>query len=1327
MAGEADPVPYSAQRFPLSDGQAEKWLGSHYSEDAVLAFGEGVELAFEGSLDVDALAKAVHAVAERHEVFSMRFDEDGAGQAFQPPSGIALQHRDFRESSDPLAAYADFSRQCAGLRFDPARPPLLKAWLCRLAAARWRLLIRTHHLVSDGWSLRITLQDLVAHYNREVTGQGRLPPADSWTDYVLAERAIRDGEPGRRSLAYWLGLYRDRPEPSRLPTDFPRRARLGFAARTMEREVPAELWGRLRETARRLGASRFALLLAGQALLMHRLSGQADIVCGVPFAGAATGRARRVVGDTGSTLPLRIQVRPDEPLPDFVRRVNASLRTAALHQDVSLGRIVDALSLAREPGRMLLVESILSLNPAIERLDFHGVACRLQLLPHAASAWELAWQWRPLPGGRVVLEVQYQTALYRESTMRAWSGAFIDLLAEIVAMSAGHDAAQVPVSMLGSRRPSTEFVLTDTQPRPWRHDLSLPDLLAPGFSSFAGRAAVRCGDECVTYAELERASRAAARGLAVRGMGQGALVGICMRRSPDMLAATLAVLRCGAAYVPLDPAFPPQRLAWMAGHAGLAAIVADDLRALPETLAGSACEALEFSSLAAAGEGVAHPLPKVTGHDLAYVLYTSGSTGTPKGVRVLHRNLANFLLAMRDAPGFGPDDSICAATTLSFDIAALELYLPLLCGGCVVIAGDDEHRDPQALVRLIERTGCTVLQTTPTLLSLLLQVGSGEVLRPLKLLVGGEALPAGLASALLPRCRELWNLYGPTETTVWSCAARLEAPLDEVPLGTPVANTRIYLLDGARRPTLPGAIGEIWIGGAGVAGGYLHAPELSAERFVEDPFAGDGSRMYRTGDLGRIRDGSLYFHGRVDEQIKLRGFRIEPGEIEAVVAEEAGVAECVALVRDVPGGDPILVLYAGSRSDPGALRRRIQARLEEHLPPYMRPHRIEVLPALPQTPNGKIDRRALPAPGPAPAAGAVNRGEPPRDAIESALCAQWERLLGQEAVRVDDNFFELGGDSMLAVRMFAELRDRQGVDLPLATLIERPTVARLADALRTSAPKSMQAGAPAMPEASVRASARSGPLVELRPGASGTPVFLVHAVGGHVLNYVAMAQAMPPGRPVYGLQSPGLMEGAEPLDSIEAMAALYAQEVRRAHPQGPYVLAGGSMGGVVALEVARRLAAAGGEIALLGLFDTYGPGMPRDPAESPWRVRGAWGRYRALEPERRRWLWRRIGFRLGKLPALWLARLLGRRRTREFDIHAVEQANQRALLKYQPRHYPGEVVLFRARGNDDSGDPTLGWRDHVDGVDVIHIDARHDNIIEHAELEERFAERVAAC
>ena len=1377
--------PRYGEHHPLTEAQAEKWLGSRYSDAAALAFGEGFELAFDGDLDVEALSTAFAAVTERHEALSMRFETDGSTQIYEPPSRIGLRHFDFRNDREPHAVYAAFCAERTREPFDPAAPPLVRAWLCRLGAAEWRLFLRAHHLVFDGWSLRIVLQDLAAHYNRLRGGAGNLPAVDSWIDYVRAERERRDGEAGRASLAYWLDQYRELPEPLRLPTDRTRGPRLSFAAGTLEHAVPNGLWPQLRAAARAQGVTRFSLLLAGYFLLLYRLTGQCDLVCGIPFAGAARGGGARVVGDTDNTLPLRIRVEPEEPLPAFVRRVHDAMREAALHQDVSLGRIVRALPLVREPGRLMLVESILTLNPAIERLRFDGVDCRMRVMPHQAAAWELAWQWRPLPGG-MVLEVQYHSDLYLPATIRAWCGAYLGLLAQIA------DGDDVRVDDAGAAG-GEGFALVDDRRRDQEGGASLPDLLQDALSRFSGRCAARCGEHEIDYAALDRISRVVASALRARGVAAGQLVGICMGRSIDMLVAVLAVLRSGAAYVPLDPSFPAERLRRMAEHARLGVIVADDVR-LPEGLA-CAAEVMPFAGLAI-DDGSDKPLPKVAADDLAYVLYTSGSTGEPKGVRILHRNLVNFLRAMREAPGFDADDVLCAATTLSFDIAALELYLPLLCGGSVVIADDGEHRDPEALARLIERRGCTVLQTTPSLLGLLLEVRRDHVLRPLKLLVGGEAFPPALARALLPRCRELWNLYGPTETTVWSTIACLDAVEDAVPLGLPIADTRIYLLDPRGRPSLPGALGEIWIGGAGVADGYLHRPDLTAERFLEDPFkawaaegghptplartegeggttreagggereaAADGSRrMYRTGDLGRIRDGRLYFHGRVDEQIKLRGYRIEPAEIEAVAADEAGVNECVAVARDAGNGDQVLVLYAGSDAAHNALAARLRQRCARLLPAYMRPQHVVVLKTLPKTPNGKIDRRALPAPDPAqpdpthaaqsdparfdPANGdAAPRPDDPRDALESELRDTWRRLLQRPGIGLHDNFFELGGYSLLAVRMFAELHDRHGVDLPLSMLIERPTIAGLADALREAMPRSAPGrdqdfqqdrsrpgallhtaeGDAASPYRTVTSHAiPQSALVELRAGGAAPPLFLAHAVGGNVLNYLPIAQALAPGRAVYGLQSPGLDGVEAPLTTIEAMAMRYAGAIRRCQPQGPYLLAGGSMGGVLALEIARHLREGGGEIAFLGMFDTYCPGATGWAGESPWRPHRWWSLYRGLDIAQRAALRRRIGFRLWRLPVLRLREWLGGGvAPQELRLHRVERNNQHALAAYRPRPYADRIVLFRAMHAGSGGDPTLGWGEFADGVDVIGLGGRHDNILEQPEL----ALRVRDC
>jgi amino acid adenylation domain-containing protein len=436
------------------------------------------------------------------------------------------------------------------------------------------------------------------------------------------------------------------------------------------------------------------------------------------------------------------------------------------------------------------------------------------------------------------------------------------------------------------------------------------------------------------------------------------------------------------------------------------------------------------------------PLPVVQGDDLAYVLFTSGSTGQPKGVRTLHRNIVNLLLSLRHEPGFGADDTICAVTTLSFDVAGVELFLPLITGGRMVIASEATRRDPAAMIDLVEQGNCTVLQTTPSLLKLVQDMERTEVVRDLRLFVTGEAMPLSLANSMAGRCREFWNLYGPTETTIYSSLARIAPDIDAVPLGHPLANTRIYVLDPRGHPVPPGVIGEIWIGGDGVADGYLFRPDLTAERFVDDPFAGGGATMYRTGDLGSWHAGELHFHGRVDHQMKIRGCRIEPGDIEAAAATDPAVQGCLVVAHNFGDNDLRLVLYVATDELGTGLATRLRHRLRECLPPYMVPQHIETLAQLPKTPNGKIDRKQLPEPVAAAVVAQQRPGrqaEPATDAMSDArelyLAGLWRELIGVEEIRRNDNFLDLGGHSMLAVEFASRVRKETGVSLRLLNVV----------------------------------------------------------------------------------------------------------------------------------------------------------------------------------------------------------------------------------------------------------------------------------------------------
>ncbi len=811
------------------------------------------------------------------------------------------------------------------------------------------------------------------------------------------------------------------------------------------------------------------------------------------------------------------------------------------------------------------------------------------------------------------------------------------------------------------------------------------------------------GGEPWAYAELVNRFDAIARGLVANGVAHGELVGVYLPRRPEMVAAVLGVMRAGAAYVALDPAFPDARLGYMAEHSGLRHVLVWDGTGVPSALSsGRRIIALSDFDSASSSEV---PLPRVTGRDLAYVLYTSGSTGRPKGVRILQHNLVNFLASMQREPGITEDDILCAVTTLSFDIAALELFLPLLTGACVVIASETEQIDPDAFAALLRKHAVTMLQTTPTLLRLLLDSGRVHETRGMKLLIGGEAMPRALAEAMLSECSELWNMYGPTETTVWSTIQHVAHGSGSVPLGKPIANTTIHVLDESLHPVVEGEIGEVWIGGAGVADGYLHDPHRTAERFVPDPFATDGSRMYRTGDLGDLRDGVLYFHGRTDDQIKLRGYRIEPGDIEAAALIVPGIREAAAVAREIEEGDRRLVLYVVAHPD-STLPERLRASLRGRLPAYMLPQHVEVLDVLPRTPNGKVDRKALPVPG---MLAKPDLALPPSssDSLESALARIWSGLLKVHDIGLHDDFFDLGGDSLLAVRAFERMQALTGVNLPLATLLAAPTIAGQAAAFRAAG------ASESLPTIQAARDADNGwsPLVPIQPLGKKPPLFLLHAIGGNVLNYVPLARALGDNQPVYGIQAVGLDGMTPPLGSLPAMAERYIAEIRRVQPHGPYFLAGGSMGGMIAYEMALQLRARGETIGLLAMMDTYGPEYRRTDAElhtaTSLRIAaGLVGRMRRMLDAAR----------------IRRAHATGRPLPCNLRYRELERAHYRALVAYHPRTYDGRAVLFRASTQPRSTRPTgtLGWSRYMPrGIEVIDLSATHDNLIEQPELAAR--------
>jgi amino acid adenylation domain-containing protein len=819
--------------------------------------------------------------------------------------------------------------------------------------------------------------------------------------------------------------------------------------------------------------------------------------------------------------------------------------------------------------------------------------------------------------------------------------------------------------------------------------------------------AVEFDGDRLSFAELDRRSNQLAHHLIGLGVGRDVLVGIAVERSLEMLVGLLGILKAGGAYVPVDPAYPAERQRYMLEKSQAPVVLTQErLRErLPVGEARVVCLDHELGGTSAPPGVPCDP------EQLAYVIYTSGSTGEPKGVEIPHRALVNFLFSMRREPGLSPDDVLVAVTTLSFDIAGLELYLPLLCGARLVIASSETAADPRALAALLASSGATVMQATPTTWRMLLDSGWSAGGGGLKALCGGEALPRALAERLLEAGAELWNMYGPTETTIWSTCARLDdGPLT---IGRPIANTSVHVLDAAMQPVPMGAEGELWIGGAGVARGYRGRPDLTAERFVEDPVG--GGRMYRTGDLARFRpDGNLDFLGRIDHQVKVRGFRIELGEIETTLTRHPGVRDAVVVARgsDAEAELAAYVIPNGSEPSSHELRQFVAGTL----PAYMVPATVTRLEAFPLTPNGKVDRKALPEPT------RERAGErelvAPRTPLERRLAAIWERVLGISPIGVSDNFFDLGVSSIVAATLFAAIEHELGSSLPLGAIFRAPTIAALAELLESGSGAS-----------------RWTSLVPIQPRGTQPPIFCIHGGAGTILHLQRLARVLGADQPFYGLQSRGLYGGAAPLRTVEEMATHYLSEMRQVHPNGPWRLAGYCFGAIVAFELAQRLTAAGEDVQLVAMFNGPSPawikewgwygnqpswraqrGKPPPPPEDVRRKRrrrrkvkaavDAVGRVPGALREPRRvgnalhWYTRGVRTRV----LLALGKPVPERDREEFffELHA------KAEKAYKPTPYKGQILVFY--GNGLYEDPTLGWEGlATEGVISHGLPGEHRN------------------
>jgi len=1352
------PVPPSAVRtvpardpaapIPMSYAQEMLWLLERTNPGHAYNVPRMTRL--RGPLDLEALSRALDALVERHEVLRTTFVSDGGElrQQVHPPAPVPVLQLDFANmpEGERDAVVRERLRQFVREPFDLENDSQLRVCLARLGDEDHVLTLVSHHVASDGWSGNVLLRELDALYDAARRGTpGTLPPvALQYGDYAAWQRNTLIGDRLEELLAFWRRHLSDTPASIDLPTDRPRPPSPGFDGALRSLTIAPDALHVVQGIARDEGATNFMALLAVYFALVSRLSGEDQVVVATPVAGRAVPELDGVVGFFANTLLLRASLDGRPSFRALLRQVRDACLQAFDQQQVPLEMLLSGRAgvPVAPPQLMFMTE-----DPGRETFRLAGTeavpfgaargATKLDVTLHAAL--------RP-DGLRLTME--YRTELFDATTIDRFLHHYVTLL------TSAAEAPDRPIAELAIMEPAERAqVLVDWNRTngPYDRHATLHGLVRAQALRSPDDIAVTDGENALTYGELGERAATIADELQAVGVGPDTVVGICLPRSVDLVVTILGILQAGGCYLPLDPEYPAERLSQIVDDSGAELIITQGAarQAVPESPARLLVLERDVTSLSlhAASAVPATTMEAVpveaTATSLAYVIYTSGSTGRPKGVEIAHQSVVNFLAGLQASLPLGPGHVLVAITPLSFDISVLELFHPLVNGARLVVAPPEAAYDARLLAGLLDASSATHLQATPSTWRLLVE--SGWQGRPgLVALCGGEAMPPSLAEELLARGAELWNMYGPTEATIWATMHHVTASNPPIPIGRPMANVRSYVLDAERQPVPAGVAGELYLGGECLARGYRDRPELTAEHFVADPFSGHpGARMYRTGDRARWRaDGTLECLGRTDFQVKLRGHRIELGEVEHLLTLQPGVAQAIAIVREDAPGDQRLVAYVvaseGASPDVAALR----GQLRQKIPAIMVPATIVLLDALPLTPNGKVDRKTLPRPDDG-TRNVLDTFVAPATPLECDIASVWEKSLGVARVGVQDDFFDLGGSSLLAMRMIAEIERLRDQRIPFQAFFERPTIANIAAVLVAGA-----------------AAANDGGAAVLQKDGPGTPLAFVHGDALGFGWYCRRLVSLLGEAPLIVLPTLG-PRTANVATSTEAIATAHIAALRSIQPRGPYRVGGFCHGGLVAYEMARQLMAAGEAVERLVMVDPFcsnlqfrsrEPGIARRTGALPpeERVERRAALYGALQYRAQRWR------QMRKLPLLgqlrWMAAIIGRRlgvlrravrpvapipqddglhddrdlRAAMAGARATLQFVARAQRAFMPAEYRGHVTIIWAR-EAMTIRPWLnrwgGWNQVAPQANVMQLPGTHIDTISPAGLP-ALAERI---
>jgi amino acid adenylation domain-containing protein len=1032
--------------LPLSFAQQRLWFLDQL-EPNLCAYNILKAIRLTGPLNVAALERAFNEIVKRHEVLRSTFHtvEGRPVLVIAPDFTAALPVVDLTYIHE-AEWEAEVQRRATeeGQRpFDLAQGPLLRKTLLRLSEHEHVLLLTVHHTVFDGWSFDILFRELTVFYEAFSMGRPAAVPElrIQYADFARWQGEWLDGEIREAQLSYWQSQLEGSLPVLELPSDRPRPPVQTFQGAKQTLVLSQAVTEALKALSHHEGVTLFMTLLAAYKILLYRYTGQEDIIMGSLAAGRSRAEIEGLIGFFANTLVLRTELSGNPTFRELLSRVREVCRGAYAHQDLPFERLVEALQPARDMSHHPIFQVMFALqNIPRPSLKLAGLTMTPLEVHSGTAMFDLTLFMVERDQG-LVGTFEYNTDLFDRATISRMMGHFQTLLEAIIAdpemrisnfpLLAGPERGQLLVDWNNTKAD-------------YPGDKCIHEWFESQVQRTPAHVAVVFENRRMTYSELDRRSNQLAQRLKSIGVEPEVLVGIHMEPSLEMVVGLFGILKAGGAYVPLDPTYPRERLAFMLEDAKVSVLLTQErlLQALPKHQATTVCLDSGWDTIDR--ESKERPASGGSAENLAYVIYTSGSTGRPKGVQIAHRAVVNFLESMRKIPGLTAEDRLLSVTSLSFDIAGLELYLPLMVGATVILADRAVSADPLRLLELVEQSQATVMQATPATWRMLLEAGWQGSER-LKVLCGGEALSRELANQLRQKSVSLWNMYGPTETTIWSSVHPIESANGPVPIGAPIANTQFYILDSHLEPLPVGVPGELHIGGSGLARGYLNRPELTAEKFIDHPFSDKpGERLYKTGDLVRYRpNGTIEYLGRIDYQVKIRGFRIELGEIESVLRNHPAVREAVALTRAGAVGENLLVAYLVTNGEPVAPVNELRNFLNKKLPDYMVPSAFVFLDALPLTPSGKVDRRALPLPDSVRPNLEAEYVAPRTDA-ERIIANIWEEVLRLPKVGMHDNFFDLGGHSLLMVQVHSKLRQAFEKKISIVEMFQHPTVAAVA-------------------------------------------------------------------------------------------------------------------------------------------------------------------------------------------------------------------------------------------------------------------------------------------